>query len=75
MHDAGPLEQLQIAVGAALREAGLGVEDLGKGEWAAGSGQDVHERVARRRRALARPPQPHGHGVVERVERGHGRQV
>ena len=75
MHDPRLLEQLQVAVGAALRERGLGVEDLGNRQWAAGASEHVDECVARRGCALPRSPQPRRHGVMERVERGHGGQV
>ena len=75
MHDARLLEQLQVAVGAALGEPGLGVEDLRNRERPSGGREDVDECVARRCGSLTRSPQPRGDGVVERIERGHGEQV
>jgi hypothetical protein len=75
VHHAGVLEQLQVAVRTALREAGLGVEDLGDRERATGRCQHIDERVACGRSALSRSSQPRRHSIVERVERGHGEQV
>ena len=75
VHDTRVLEELQVPVRAALGEAGVGVEDLGKGERPTGRGEHIDQRVASGCRALPGAPQPGRDGVVERVERRHGAQV
>lgn len=67
MHDSGLLEQLQIAVHGTLSQLGIDVEDLGDRDRAPGAQQDLHQRGAVRRGALAGPPESRRDGQLELV--------
>ena len=60
VHDAGLLEDDEVAVRAALRQPASRREDLGKGERAGGLAEDVDDRLAISRDALADATEPRG---------------
>lgn len=67
LHDFGGFEHHQIAIGAALRELGVGVEDFGERQGTIAAGQHGQEQAAPFGESLVHSPQPSigdGHDVV-----------